>query len=123
MLQLISNCVTLVVSPTLALYRFSKAWQSLFGCARGSTTGDCDETAIEVVGTDIRDDLELLEIVVGEANEVGEIVAREDNADEARFSLLSRIAVSGENHASISNVYVEHIPLKFRAKVPISCNL
>lgn len=96
MLQLISNCVTLVVSPTLAVNRFPKAWQSLFGCARGSATGDCDETAIEVVGMDIRDDLELLEIVVGKENEVGEMVAREDAADEARFSLLSRIAVSEE---------------------------
>lgn len=67
-LQLISNWVTLPESPTLAVYRFPKAWQSSFGCSRGSTTWDCDEKAIEVVGVDVRTgrgDLELLEIEVG----------------------------------------------------------
>ena len=43
---------------------------------------------------DETDDIELLEIEVGEENKVGEIDAREDNADEARFSLLSNTAVS-----------------------------
>lgn len=85
--------MTLAESPTLAVYKFPKAWQSLFGGCRGSTTGVC-EKAIEVVEMDETDDIELLEIEVGEENKVGEIDAREDNADEARFSLLSNTAVS-----------------------------